>query len=63
MIKRMQLIDAMLQYAGVEHTSFDMDDIYYMYNADLYIYIYIYIYIKLKQGNINKLKISKNKSS
>ena len=37
----MQLIDAMLQYAGVEHTSFDMDDIYYMYNADLYIYIYI----------------------
>ena len=39
----MQLIDAMLQYAGVEHTSFDMDDIYYMYNANLYIYIYIYI--------------------
>ena len=33
MIKRMQLINAMLQYASVEHTSFDMDDIYYMYNA------------------------------
>ena len=38
MIKRMQLINAMLQYAGVEHTTFDMDDIYiyilyYMYNA------------------------------
>ena len=32
----MQLINAMLQYAGVEHTTFDMDDIYilyYMYNA------------------------------
>ena len=28
MIKRMQLINAMLQYVGVEHTLFDMDDIY-----------------------------------
>ena len=35
----MQLINAMLQYAGVEHTSFDTDDIYYMYNVNLYIYI------------------------
>ena len=42
MIKRMKLIDAILQYAGVEHTSFDMDDIYYMYNGKIYIYIYIF---------------------
>ena len=39
MIKRMQLINAMLQYAGVEHTTFDMDDIY--------IYIYYIICIML----------------